>query len=261
MATLSEKDLLLLASKNDNTFHELKKSAVQKFTFSIVTVLLYIGVAYYFELVLDLRIALTFLVIAVLSLLIVLAIKTMVLFDWYILVMKMAFIGSIGYHCYFFGQETPLQEVILFAVLTAVYLFDFHQRDVLKTSIFLLFSILVLASLTIDLPVKILIGIALIFVALLVDNNLSTKEENILLKQQSNYYKVFMKHGNLVEHKVINSVTKIMYHTMSVQDSELIKGDEESQKHLDAIQGEISFIEKVILKTDREDIEQFDDLL
>lgn len=155
-----------------------------------------------------------------------------------------------------FIESTKL-TIIVFIGLSMIYLRELESFGNLKIIIFSIYLAGLLTYSNIDHETLFFVFALLVFfVSMVFSNNKINEKVRLALSAKKNE-EIFQKHTRLMEHKIINSITKLNYFILSIEDEESSKQSLSITKNLNNAKLELDDIAQTLRKNQKEEIEKF----
>ncbi len=253
MAQLSKKDWQQLTEPHSSEA-SLKKETLFKFGISLFLLCAFLVFAYLQHLTKDFALAAIILPPNIIGLVLVAFAKKSHTIKWITYLSLLIFLMAFTYIGLSLDDTRGLIYFVSFAVL---YNFELERLAWNKWLIFIfcLFTISALYLFNIEVFSKVSISLIFIFISGVVYQGNKRRQELQLLKESEASYNLFIKHTRLIEHNVINSISKLVYVSEMLKSQNNSPDIQELTKLLDS---EIKSIEEVILKTNKDSLNNFE---
>lgn len=254
MANISINEWHELTESNPST-DSVKKEALFKFLISLVLIIAYLIFAALHGHSEDLRLASILLPPNILAMVIIAFSKEARIIRWVTYIAIMIFLAAFAFIGISLNDTRGLIYYVSFSVL---YNFELERLAWNKWLIIIYAACSIIPLFLFDLEMFLQVSISLIFLFIsgIVNQGNKRRQELQLLKENQKAYEVFIWHSRLIEHNVINSISKLVY-VSEILKARNPKPDQETRELIEIIDQEIALIEKVILKTDKESLKQF----
>lgn len=254
MATITINEWLELTESHDSRL-SIKKEALFKFGISLILIIAYIIFAHLEGSKKDVRLASILLPPNILGLIIILFAKNKQLIKWVTFITLLVFLFEFA----FIGLSLDnTRGLIYFVSFSVLYNFELERLAWSKWLIFLFSFCTISLIFLFNIEVFLQVSIALIFLFIggIVYQGNKRREELRILLQKENSYNLFIKHTRLIEHNVINSISKMVY-VSEVLKQNCALSDPEIRELVELLDSEIQSIENVILNTDKDSLNKF----
>tara|TARA_R110002050_G_scaffold11037_1_gene37564 strand:+ start:11394 stop:12164 length:771 start_codon:yes stop_codon:yes gene_type:complete len=254
MANISIYEWQELTDSNPSA-DSVKKEALFKFIISLVLIIAYLLFAALQGLLEDLRLASILLPPNILALVIIAFSKEAKIIRWVTYIAIMIFLAEFAFIGISLDDTRGLIYYVSFSVL---YNFELERLAWNKwlIIIYAVCSIAPIFLFNLEMFLQVSIALIFFFISGVVYQGNKRRQEIQLLKENQKAYEIFIKHTRLIEHNVINSISKLVYVSEMLK-ARNPKPDIETQELIEIIDQEIGLIEKVILETDKESLKQF----
>lgn len=255
MAHISRKEWDELVELRESSAFS-KKEALIKFSVSLFLILIYLFIVLNIGLVRDLQLGSGLLVINIAGILGILGSRAETHVRWvtYIsLILFMWYMAFIAFHL----QNT--RGLVYYLAPTVLYYFEMEGLAWKKWQIpaFVISSLIPLFVIPYDALLLLSTGLILLFSGVIVYKGNQKRLELLLLQESQKGYELFMKHTRLLEHHVINSISKLVYVSEMLKDIQNGETDSDLKEMIQILDQEIASIGKTITETDRKDLKEF----
>lgn len=253
MAIINQQEWNRLLKDPSMELNELKKSNLGKFIGSVCLLLIYGLTAISYDLINDLFVVVALIFFALLNTFLTLRFST-----------EKALLNIL--HFAKFASMTPLAVAAtlnldgdsirfsyIFTFLYFVYIYDFHKWQPAKFFSLYLFAVICIICFKEVVFFKVILFLVVTFMTAVARGNIKLKEENLRLHHTKKSFELFQSHNNLIEHHVLNSINKILFYNLSLQN----KMNTDLDEFTEGIQTEIDYIEHVLKETKSEDLSPF----
>ncbi|MDH5610803.1 MAG: hypothetical protein OEY56_15105 [Cyclobacteriaceae bacterium] len=158
---------------------------------------------------------------------------------------------------WYFGyavQPASTVALIAFIGLMTAYLHELETSSKTKLLFFSVYCFVLMALLPAPNDTKIYLSVLMLFLTAISYSNVNVNQKVDVMWQQQVSFDLFQKHRRLLEHKIINSLTRVNYYLLLLDDeTEGSEGRAETMRHLkaeiDQITKDLKNIEVQELKT------------
>lgn len=233
-----------------------RKEVLIKFSSSLGLIVIYIFVATALDVSRDVQLAIPLLIINIAGLMLVAISRTEIQIRWLTYVTLILFMWYMAYVAYSLAN---MRGMVYFLLPTVLYFFEMERLSWIKWQIpsFILASMLPLFVLPYEPLLMIAIGFLFAFIGVVTHQGNKKRLELLVLKESQKGYELFMKHTRLIEHYVINSVSKLVYVSEMLKDLHTERPDDTLKEQIDMLDQEISSISKTITSTNTKDLTEF----
>jgi len=236
----------------------IRKDTRQKYLGSIGVIILYSVFAFYMELISDLALMCMWLVNLSSSLILNHLAKGVNQLLNILEYSKYVAVSILPFALYLFPAPDSHRFTYMFTFLFFVFVQDFYKWQPTRFYSFTAYSVLISFGVTNDVQEQLTTSAALIFIAAVCRTTIITREENAKLGHMRNSFKVFKKHKNLMDHHILNNVTKLTYHKLMIDRSLADHDFDKVNEHNQSIQSELDDIEHTLLHKASENLHEFD---
>lgn len=233
-----------------------RKEALIKFSVSLCLISLYLAIAWFLNFNQDVTLGFPLLVINLAGISLVILSKTEKQIRWFTIMSLISFMGYFGYIAFELGTTRGL---IFFLAPTVLYFFEIERLAWLRWQIpaFTLATLIPLSVIPYDLLMRLAIAFIFVFIGFVTYQGNKKRLELLLLKESEKGYDLFMRHTRLLEHNVINSVSKMVYVSEMLKELYESRPENSLKNQITILDEEIESITKVIMQTGRKDLSEF----
>lgn len=253
MGQISQQDWnTLLGNIREQSFK--RSEAITKLWLSLVFIFLYMSISFSLGWKQDVNLIAFLIPVNVLSLVIIYWGKSRNLHRWVVYFSLLTFMLIMAYIAWALNEPRGL---IYYALYCLFYFFELERLAWQKWQIplFAFFSILPLLFLPYSLKIRIPLAVAFLFMALVVIHSNKRRSELQFLVESRRSYDLFMKHTRLIEHRVINAVSKLVYVSEKLKQKKNLQ--EEDHKLIAILDDQIEEIGETITKMESKDLHDF----
>ena len=169
-------------------------------------------------------------------------------------ILMFGYLGLFWYNVHTVMQG-HLISLLYFATLIVVFHRDLESTTKIKMLIFSAFCMTLMLSIPLETIQKIHLSIWMVFMAAYSYSNIDVNRRILSLESQQASFFLFQRHTRLLEHKTVNSLTRMNYHTLMMK--ELGTDNIDVLEHLEKIESEIQKINQHIKNTEVKDLKTF----
>lgn len=232
---------------------KIKRSNLEKFLGSFILLFIYAVVAYSLELRNDVYICMTLMFFALINSSLSILAKTEKQLLNILHFAKIVSLLPLGIGVILNLDADSIRFSFIFTFLYFVYIYDFYfwnKKEFIFLYIFAISQVLFFKE---ALIFKVILFLIITFITYIARDNILLREENKQLLHLEKTYKVFQSHTNLIEHHILNSINKILYYQLQLEEI----GEGQISEIAEKLAVEINYIEKVIKETKGEDLKNF----
>jgi len=167
-------------------------------------------------------------------------------------------LGILPVTLYFLPAPEAQRFVYVYTFVYFVFIQDYYHWQPVRYYGFAFCSFVGAVMMVDDLKYQLTLLAVMLFITFVSRTIIIMREENLKLGQLRSSFKVFIKHKNLIDHHVLNGISKISFHKLMIDKARRENKMEDIEEHASSIQTELDAIETALRETDSDQINEFD---